>query len=89
MMYAMTWNSNHNYMVQIGIEPKRLLEELKRNELSTVISAMPAYEGIEIFVADKITGDIGGATNKNYIGKNMRSLGIEITDSSMLESKGE
>ena len=88
MMYAITWNSTHNYMVQIGIEPKRLLEELKRNELSTVISAMPAYEGIEIFVADKITGDIGGATNKNYIGKNMRSLGIEIADSSMLESKG-
>lgn len=88
MMYAITWNSSHDYMVQIGIEPKRLFEELKRNELSTVISAMPAYEGIEIFVADKITGDIGGATNKNYIGKSIKALGIEISDSSMTESKG-
>ena len=88
MMYAITWNSSHDYMVQVGIEPKRLFEELKRNELSTVISAMPAYEGIEIFVADKITGDIGGATNKNYIGKSIKALGIEISDSSMTESKG-
>ncbi|MBP9001677.1 MAG: GGDEF domain-containing protein [Lachnospiraceae bacterium] len=88
MMYAITWNSSHDYMVQIGIEPKRLFEELKRNELSTVISAMPAYEGIEIFVADKITGDIGGATNKNYIGKSIKALGIEISDSSMTESMG-
>ena len=88
MMYAITWNSSHDYMVQIGIEPKRLFEELKRNELSTVISAMPAYEGIEIFVADKITGDIGGATNKNYIGKSIKALGIEISDSSMTKSMG-
>lgn len=88
MMYAITWNSSHDYMVQVGIEPKRLFEELKRNKLSTVISAMPAYEGIEIFVADKITGDIGGATNKNYIGKNIKALGIKISDSSMTESKG-
>lgn len=88
MMYAITWNSSHDYMVQVGIEPKRLFEEFKRNKLSTVISAMPAYEGIEIFVADKITGDIGGATNKNYIGKNIKALGIKISDSSMTESKG-
>lgn len=88
MMYAITWNSSHDYMVQVGIEPKRLFEELKRNELSSVISAMPAYEGIEIFVADKITGDIGGATNKNYIGKSIKALGIEISDSSMTKSMG-
>ena len=31
-------------MIQIGIEPKRLLKELKQNEISAVVSDMPVYK---------------------------------------------
>lgn len=85
MMYAITWNETKEYMVQIGIEPKRLLDELKRNEISNVVSAMPAYEGIDIFVADKETGIIKGATDRNYITKNINRLKIDNLDSSTFE----
>lgn len=87
MMYAITWNASKEYMVQIGIEPKRLLEELKRNEISNVVSAMPAYEGIDIFVADKETGIIKGATDRNYITKKINRLEIDNLDSSTDEIK--
>ena len=40
-------------MIQVGIEPIRLIEELKKNEISEVVNKMPSYEGLEILVADK------------------------------------
>ena len=55
MMYAITWNEAGTRMIQIGIEPTRLLQELKQNEISNVVSDMPLYKGIEIFVADART----------------------------------
>ena len=55
MMYAITWNEDGTRLVQVGISPKRLLEETKQNEISTVVASMPFYKGIEIFVADAKT----------------------------------
>ena len=38
MMYAITWNEAGTMMVQVGLKPQRLLDELKQNEISTVVS---------------------------------------------------
>ena len=76
MMYAITWNEAGTRMIQIGIAPKRLLEELKQNEISNVVSDMPLYKGIEIFVADAKTKIIKGATDRIWIGKTLDASGI-------------
>lgn len=76
MMYAITWNDTGDKMIQVGIEPKRLLEEVKQNEVDTVVSNMPVYKGISIYVADKKTGKIYGATQKSQAGKTLDSIGI-------------
>lgn len=76
MMYAITWNEAGTYMVQIGIEPVRLLNELKKNEISSIVENMPVYEGIRIYVAEKETGEIYGATDASEIGKRLDDLGI-------------
>lgn len=76
MMYAITWNEAGTRMIQIGIEPTRLLHELKQNEISNVVSAMPLYKGIEIFVADAGTKIVKGATNRTWIGEVLDDLGI-------------
>lgn len=52
MMYAITWNNSGTKMIQVGIEPKRLIDEMNQNQISVVISNMPMYTGINIFVAD-------------------------------------
>ena len=54
MMYAITWNEAGNKMIQVGIEPKRLLNEVRQNEISTVVADMPVYKDMEILVADSI-----------------------------------
>ena len=63
-------------MIQIGIEPTRLLQELKQNEISNVVSDMPLYKGIEIFVADAKTKIVKGATDRTWIGEVLDDLGI-------------
>jgi hypothetical protein len=52
MMYAIVWDESGKNMIQVGIEPIRLIEELKKNEISEVVNKMPSYEGLEILVAD-------------------------------------
>lgn len=76
MMYAITWNEAGTMMVQVGLKPQRLLDELKQNEISTVVSDMPVYKGMEIYVADADTGLIKGATACDKIGKTFHDLGI-------------
>ena len=54
MMYAITWNESKTHMVQVGITPKRLLKELKRNQISNVVDAK--------------TKKILGATDASWVG---------------------
>ena len=76
MMYAMTWNEAGTRMVQVGIEPVRLIQKLKQNQVSTVVNNIPAYKGISIYVANQKSGVIYGATDKSKIGKTLDQIGI-------------
>lgn len=76
MMYAITWNEAGTMMVQVGLKPQRLLDELKQNEISTVVSDMPVYKGMELYVADADTELVKGATACDKIGKTFHDLGI-------------
>lgn len=68
MMYAITWNESKTHMVQVGITPKRLLKELKQNQISNVVADMPVYKGMEIYVVDAKTKKILGATVASWVG---------------------
>lgn len=76
MMYAITWNDAGTHMIQVGVEPVRLLEKLKRNEIKSVVSNMPVYEGIDIYVADRKSGKLYGATDSRKIGNKLKQLKI-------------
>ena len=77
MMYAICWNDKGTRMIQIGIEPRRLIEEMQSNAISEVVNNIPAYEGVNILVADTETGEILGATVNRHVGKTLSSLGID------------
>ncbi len=76
MMYAICWNDKGTRMIQIGIEPRRLIEEMQSNAISEVVNNIPAYEGVNILVADTETGEILGATVNRHVGKTLSSLGV-------------
>lgn len=75
-MYAMTWDEAGTRLVEVGIAPVRLLQELKQNEMSEVVSRMPNYEGMKIFVANRETGEIYGSTDTDKIGKKLDDVGM-------------
>lgn len=78
VMYAMVWMENGEYLVQIGIEPKRLLEELRQNEIAEVVSNMPSYDGIKIIVADKKTQVVQGSSENFFNGKTLGEIGVNL-----------
>lgn len=76
MMYAMVWNKSGEYMVQVGVEPVRLMENLERNSIKSSVANMPSYEGLDIYVADIETGVIEGASNEKTIGLTLDEIGF-------------
>jgi diguanylate cyclase (GGDEF)-like protein len=80
MMYAITWNEAGDRMIQVGIEPVRLLEELRSNEISEVVANMPVYEDIDIWVAEADTGEICASTRDSLLGVRLEETGITATD---------
>jgi diguanylate cyclase (GGDEF)-like protein len=80
MMYAITWDEAGDKMIQVGIEPLRLLDELRSNEISEVVENMPMYEGINIYVAEADSGLICAATDDNLIDSTLSKMGITETD---------
>lgn len=80
MMYAITWNESKSKMIQVGISPKRLLKELKQNEISKVVANMPVYDGMELIVADRASNEIEGATDSEKLGMTMQEIGIKVPE---------
>ena len=76
MMYAATWNRDKSIMVQVGVEPKRLMKQIEENELSEVVGSMPTYAGVSFYVADAETEEILGATDRSVIGASLGEIGI-------------
>ena len=73
MMYAITWNESKTHMVQVGITPKRLLKELKQNQISNVVADMPVYKEMEIYVVNSKTKVIEGATDQSKVGNKVKN----------------
>lgn len=79
MMYAICWNDDGTRMIQVGIEPLRLLSELSANEIPEVVAGMPSYAGVDIMIANPDTGLINGSTVTAHTGKTLKSIGIDIS----------
>ncbi len=74
MVYAMTWNEPQTLMVQVGIEPVRLISELKLKEIEKVIGDISVDKNITITVADASTLEIVGSTEPKFTGNNLKNI---------------
>ena len=76
MMYAICWNEPGDKMIQIGIEPVRLLNELHSNEMSEILRDVPVIDGMTILIADAETTEILASTKENQVGKTLLNIGV-------------
>lgn len=76
MMYAICWSEQAERMLQVGIEPKRLMEELRLGSILETVHVMPTYPGVTMVVADESSGEIQGATAAPLVGRTLEESGI-------------
>ena len=53
-----------------------IVEKNKQSEVGTVVADIPVYKGIALYVADKETGRIYGATDVSKIGVKLDDIGL-------------
>ena len=76
MQYAAVWKEDGRDIVQIGMKPERVLEAMRRNELSYIFSLVTADHGSVICAVDPETYQVLGSTRQDHIGRNISELGI-------------
>lgn len=77
MQYSAVWDKSGKNIVQIGMEPTRVLEITKKNELSYIFTLLLANAGVNLYAADRNTGEILGSTNSTAVGKNLADIGLK------------
>lgn len=87
MQYIAVWREDHKGIVQIGMEPVRLLEAMEKNELPHIFSMMTTEEGITIFALDLNTGIITGATDNWMLAKTAEEIGLDLTAPALKEGR--
>lgn len=76
MQYAAVWRPDGQGIVQIGLEPTRVLEAMKKNELSYIFSLVTVENGSVIFAVDPENFRILGATQDALVGKELEDVGL-------------
>ncbi len=86
MMYVAVWGESKEYIVQIGIEPTRLLEALQATEMEYWLSRLALPPENIMYAVDSRTGMIVSATEQSLINTHVTYWGIsEYSDHSLLE----
>lgn len=77
MQYAAVWREDQEGIVQIGMEPARVLEVTKKNELSYIFSLLTSDKGYSLYAIDPETYDILGSTSSGLNGGNAVAMGLD------------
>ena len=77
MQYAAVWMEDGSNIVQIGMEPERVIEQTMKNEVSYVFSCFANPPGSTLLAVNPETDKIVGSTDFNLLSKTTDDLGID------------
>lgn len=78
MMYAAVWREDGKGIVQVGLEPRRLVESGKQTEVSHIFANLAMQDKTCAVIADLADGEILGSTRAELQGEYMEDLGIAV-----------
>lgn len=78
MMYAAVWREDGKGIVQVGLEPQRILEAVEKNDISYIFSNLAVQEGVVGFAVDARDGTILGSTNEKFLELNAKDINLVI-----------
>lgn len=74
MMYAAVWRDDGAGIVQVGLEPERILESIDKNEPSYIFSNLTMQKNTVALALSAVDGTVIGSTQESYLGQNMEQL---------------
>lgn len=80
MQYAAVWREDGSGIVQIGMEPERVLKETRQKSLSWVLDFLPVEPNTALYLIDAATGTVQATTNEAHTGVNAQTLGFPLED---------
>lgn len=87
MQYIAVWREDRQGIIQIGMEPVRLLEAMESNELPHIFDLMTTEEGVNVFAVDLKTGLIAGSTKRSLLGRNAEETGLNLQKPGLREGR--
>lgn len=88
VMYALVWREDGKGMIQIGQEPKRLIEAQKKDELSYLFSNMLSQQGAIMCIVDKESEVVLASTEEKHVGMTLEELEINSQGPLFTTGKG-
>ncbi len=82
MQYVAVWSEDRQHIVQIGIEPVRLLDEMMTTDLSFIFSRLTPSMNTMSFAVDCTSGEIISSTNMTVFGETLSDIGMSNFNSS-------
>ncbi len=80
MQYVAVWSDDHERIVQIGIEPTRLIDAMAETELDYIFSRLAPTTGVSIFAIDPESGAILSSTDTALNGSHVDEILLSHTE---------
>lgn len=80
MQYVAVWREDGAGIVQVGMQPKRLMEAMKKNEISYIFSKVLLESDTILYAIDIESSEIVGCSEEQRIGENAEAIGLAMPD---------
>lgn len=80
MQYSALWSKNGKFIVQVGMEPVKVMKMTQKNELSYLFSLLRVNPEAQYYAIDVESGTIVGSTEPDCVGKNLTEIGLKPDD---------
>lgn len=76
MQYAAVWRQDGKGIMQVGLEPERVLKAIEGNNISEIFTMISADTSSAFYAVDTESGRILGSTEKNKTDKDAKAIGL-------------
>ncbi len=79
MQYSAAWNETGDFIVQVGMEPTKVLEMTQKNELSHIFAHFRVNPEASYYAIDAESGEIVGSSDLEFVGYHAEDIGLSFT----------
>ena len=79
MQYAAVWQSDHSYIIQIGLVPDRYLQTIQGKDLASLFSGFIVDAGSNLYAINADNKQIVGSTNINHMNLYADNINLDVS----------